>query len=301
MGSRYTNQTISGYNSSPPPDDGTTVAANKITWAGIKTKLADALNTFIAAVNSQLVTFTDFSSVTTSTNLTTDGTHHMKTIEITSGSPTISLGDAASMTNNYIVTVTNTGTGAPVIALATAGNTLDGTANGTFTFPTGTKTSFTFKVNNGATGYYTEGIGGNKGALTLAGTLQGPSTMLSPITNSLSGDVTLNNIANYFDGPSVAQGTSGTWFAAATVDLLDSNPANAYFLKLWDGTTIISSVKITGAGGSQDSSVSLSGFITSPAGNIRVSVKCTSSTTAKIVFNSSGNSKDSTITAVRIA
>jgi hypothetical protein len=91
----------------------------------------------------------------------------MKTIEIPSGSPTISLGDATTMTKNYVVTVTNTGTGAPVIALITATDTLDGTVNGTFTFPTGAHTSFTFKVNNGAIGYYTEGVGANKGALTV--------------------------------------------------------------------------------------------------------------------------------------
>src|SRR2546426_953355 len=40
---------------------------------------------------------------------------------------------------------------------------------------------------------------------------------LTPITNSLGADVALNNTANYFDGPSVAQGTSGTWFASGTV------------------------------------------------------------------------------------
>ena len=49
----YSSQTISGYNSSPPPDDGSQVTANKVTWnSTIKTKLADPLNTFAAAINS---------------------------------------------------------------------------------------------------------------------------------------------------------------------------------------------------------------------------------------------------------
>jgi hypothetical protein len=39
----------------------------------------------------------------------------------------------------------------------------------------------------------------------------------SPVTNSLGADVLLNNTANYFTGPSVAQGTSGTWFASGNV------------------------------------------------------------------------------------
>lgn len=164
MGTKYSSQSASNYNSSPPPDDGTQVAANQVTWSGIKTKLGDPVKGYGDSINSALVNFTDFSSVTTSTNLTTDGTHHMKTIEITSGSPAISLGDAATMTNNYVVTVTNTGTGTPTITVATAGNTIDGTAGATITLPVGsatTTTSITFKVNNAATGYYSEKVGGS--------------------------------------------------------------------------------------------------------------------------------------------
>src|SRR5882762_8018357 len=136
MGTKYASQAAASYNSAPPIDDGSTVASNKITWnSTIKAKLADPIKALADAINTAVLNWSDFSSVTTTTNVTTDASHHMKTIEVTSGSPTISLGDAATMTNNYIVTVTNTGTGAPVIALATGANTLDGTAAGTFTFP----------------------------------------------------------------------------------------------------------------------------------------------------------------------
>ncbi len=48
----WTNVSISGYNASPPPDDGSKVASNQIFWAGIKSKLGDPLNTAIQAINT---------------------------------------------------------------------------------------------------------------------------------------------------------------------------------------------------------------------------------------------------------
>lgn len=54
--SPYTSQTISGYNTSPPPDDGTESDANEITWAKGKDKLADPIKTLAEAINTQLVT-----------------------------------------------------------------------------------------------------------------------------------------------------------------------------------------------------------------------------------------------------
>lgn len=133
------------------------------------------------------------------------------------------------------------------------------------------------------------------------GTFQEIRTMVAtfgPITNSLGADVLLNNTANYFDGPSVAQGSSGTWFASGTVTLLDTSAAAA-FVKLWDGTTVIASCVVGLAAGNTDIAT-LSGYISNPTGNIRISVRDASNTSGKIIFNGSGNSKDSTITAVRI-
>lgn len=121
------------------------------------------------------------------------------------------------------------------------------------------------------------------------------------LTNSLSGDVSLSNVSNYFDGPSVAQGTSGTWLASGTVTLLDTSGAASFTCKLWDGTTVIASARSLSATTGQGISVSLSGVLASPAGNIRISCSDPSSTSGLIKFNSSGNSKDSTITVVRIA
>lgn len=124
----------------------------------------------------------------------------------------------------------------------------------------------------------------------------------SPITNSLGADVNLNNTAAYFDGPSVAQGSTGTWFASGTVTLIETSASPVFDVKLWDGTTVVASTEFKGtASGGNAYTVSLSGYLASPAGNLRISVKDQTSTGGKIAFNQSGNSKDSTISAYRIA
>ena len=128
----------------------------------------------------------------------------------------------------------------------------------------------------------------------------GAPVSMAPITASLSGNVALNNVASYFDGPSVAQGTVGTWFASGTVTISDTVAAS-FSAKLWDGTTVIASAGVNTSGANERITMSLSGFIASPVGNIRISVKDVTSVNGTMYFNDSGNSKDSTITAIRVA
>lgn len=123
---------------------------------------------------------------------------------------------------------------------------------------------------------------------------------LSPITNSLSGDVALNNTGAYFTGPTVAQGTSGTWFVSGTVTVVDTLGIAAFSAKLWDGTTVIASGRAQSSAAGGPISISLSGYISSPAGNLRISVRDITSTSGNIIYNDTGNGKDSTLTAIRI-
>jgi hypothetical protein len=141
------------------------------------------------------------------------------------------------------------------------------------------------------------GTGLSGGTITTSGTC---SVNLTTVINSLGSDTALSNTGSYFDGPSVAQGTSGTWFASGTVTVSDTGSAAVINCKLWDGTTVISSAqsRVTGAGVSM--SISLSGTLPTPAANIKISCNDATATTGKILFNGSGNSKDSTLTAHRI-
>ena len=52
----YPSVAISGYNASPPPDDGSQTSANEITWAKHKTKLVDPVKTLAEAINTNMVT-----------------------------------------------------------------------------------------------------------------------------------------------------------------------------------------------------------------------------------------------------
>lgn len=52
----YTEVSISGYNATPPTDDGASGATNTITWAKIKEKLGDPLNTAQASVDDNTAT-----------------------------------------------------------------------------------------------------------------------------------------------------------------------------------------------------------------------------------------------------
>ena len=164
-----------------------------------------------------------------------------------------------------------------------------------------------FAVQNSLTLTATDGSSLNIGAGgTLASAAYTSASAYVPsntqVSNSLSGDVSMNNTSNYFDGPSVAQGSSGTWFFSGTVTLRDTAAGPASMsCKLWDGTTVISSAQATtGNANNLPIVVSLSGSLATPAGNGRISCKDTTATTGVILFNSSGNSKDSTITAFRL-
>lgn len=115
---------------------------------------------------------------------------------------------------------------------------------------------------------------------------------MSNISNSC-GLTSLNNVSNYFDGPSVAQGTSGTWLVGGTIEVYDTAGAASINVKLWDGTTAIATTTVFSGGANFTSPVSLFGVMASPAGNLRLSAQDTTSVNGKIAAG--GN-----IVAIRI-
>lgn len=118
------------------------------------------------------------------------------------------------------------------------------------------------------------------------------------LSNILAADVTMSNTSLYYEGPKVAQGTSGLWYVSGSITLgvTAGNPIN---VKLWDGTTVIASGEATGPTVTGVFHVHLSGIINSPAGDIRISARSPAAA-ATMYYNVSGNSKDSSLFAFRI-
>ena len=132
------------------------------------------------------------------------------------------------------------------------------------------------------------------------------TNLLNYYTASLGADVSLSNTSNFFDGPSVAQGTSGTWFVSGTVSVNDSTAGGVrLFVKIYDGTNVVASTEwmvSPSSGTASWASVALSGVIVSPAGNLRIAVRDITSTSGVISANPVGQGNNgSTITAIRIA
>jgi hypothetical protein len=138
MGQQYSTVSAVGYNSAPPPDDGSQVAANLITWATHKNKLADPLHVQIDAINAGLVAYTNFSvrQITASDNTVIGD--HLRCVEIApnvSTAVTVFLGDAVTMTSVYRVFIKNSSPLPQTIGRVTSGNTINGVAANISIFP----------------------------------------------------------------------------------------------------------------------------------------------------------------------
>src|ERR1700722_6454982 len=144
-------------------------------------------------------------------------------------------------------------------------------------------------------------IGAGAGISVTGTTTVTIAVSLTTSSNILGGDVSLSNVSNYFDGPSMAQGTSGMWAAYGTVTITDTSSGANIYCKLWDGTNAaVASAAASTIGAGDTFTMTLSGNISSPAGNIRISCKDITSTSGKIKFNVSGLSSDSSIYGHRI-
>jgi hypothetical protein len=125
----------------------------------------------------------------------------------------------------------------------------------------------------------------------------GSTCGLSVINISLVSPVSLNN-ASYVDGPSVAQGSTGTWYTSGNATVTGTS-GDFITCKLWDGTTVIDSTGIQ-LGTSATHSTALSGYLASPAANLRISCRNTTTNGGTIATTNGIDAKASTLSAFRI-
>ena len=90
MGAKYPNQSISGYNATPPPDDGTAVAANVVEWQKHLDKIGGPLKTLAEAINTALVAHFDIGPDAKAINYTTTPSDYNTVLEFDGTDPEVS-------------------------------------------------------------------------------------------------------------------------------------------------------------------------------------------------------------------
>ena len=128
----FTPPTISNYNSSPPPDDGSETTANKILWATIKSTLADPIKNYAdSLVSATTSAFDDLFLNTLYTKSTSfvvasseDGAFYNCTSAVTATLP-----PAASAGSGFHIMIYNNSTGSIVVDADSAE-----TINGSLTY-----------------------------------------------------------------------------------------------------------------------------------------------------------------------
>jgi len=182
----------------------------------------------------------------------------------------------------------NTGT-APTLAV-------NGLTAGTITYPDGTP----LVVGAIAAGQWVEVIVASVTSGTPTFVINAPRPLLFKITATLGANVNITSTGTWFDGPSVAQGSSGIWLAGGTLSYATGAAVDAVRAKLHDGTNIKAASSVRILGGSAVGSITLGGIFTSPPGNIRMSGLAVGRTDGNMSFNLSGTSTDCSVWAVRI-
>jgi hypothetical protein len=115
MSNPFTAPTLSGYNSSPPSDDGSATANNTIQWQKHIDKLGDPLKTYAQAIsNNASAAFdkmfgNDFAEKTA--NYTIATSDQGKAIVATTAALTFTLPAAATAGSNFVVVVKNSSAG----------------------------------------------------------------------------------------------------------------------------------------------------------------------------------------------
>ena len=229
MGSKYSSKSISGYNASPPADDGSVVDTNKTKWAQVTDKIGGPVKTLAEAINDALVTHFDLGPVSISANDTLDDTHYGKTIEVSAGA-TLTLTDASTLGTGWNVLVKNVDTtSVSTIAPQTTADTFDSEVVTSITIAA--RESIFVQVVNAANGFLT--VRGNEFQSLLNVINDGQALVANAGSSEIVGWAPRNHISGL-------ELSNNSTDAANDIDIAvgeASDSTNGYVLKLTSGLT----------------------------------------------------------------
>lgn len=235
------------------------------------------------------------------------------------GSPGAGTGDMLKANNlseltNFATARTNLGLGSAAVQAASffceTGNNLSDVSSAATAFANIKQTGTSSATGALQLATNTQAIAGTDTALavTCAGvaaaiTAHVPS--FATLTGTLGADITMTNSGQWYDGPSVAQGTTGVFNVDGGVTLTTGNGVHGDNLlaKLHDGTNIYDSraFGFVATATISTTAVSLSAKgVTNPAGNLRISIQNLTTGGSIIRSNISGLGHDSQIQTLRI-
>lgn len=103
MGAKYSSQAITGYNATPPADDGSQIASNVVEWDKHISKIGDPLKTLAEAINTALTNHFDQTLAEKTANYTVATSDFNRLIEMNvSGGGTLSLPALATAGGGFL-------------------------------------------------------------------------------------------------------------------------------------------------------------------------------------------------------
>ena len=215
MGAKYSSNSTSGYNATPPADDGTVSEANKGKWSTIKEKLSDPVKTLADAINTDLVEHFDNGPVAYTSNQTIGASHYGKVIQVSGAANTQTLSDAATLGAGWNCEFVSTDTTNTVtIARATASDMINETTANISLLPL---QSIKAVVNAAANGFLVGFVTRKDKANTISE------------SNTYSG-------ANTFSGNNTWTGQNVGLFSTGDVKLTLKTAADSGWVLMNDGT-----------------------------------------------------------------
>lgn len=129
MGTKYSTNTASGYNATPPVDDGTVSEANKVKWSTIKIKLTDPPKDLADTINSELVTHFNSGPNAYTTSQTLGAANYNSINQVSGAGVVLTLTDAATLAAGWYCDIVNTdATNTVSLARATAADMINETS-----------------------------------------------------------------------------------------------------------------------------------------------------------------------------